>query len=182
MAEKRMGFVIIESRCIDCRACMVACSVENDVPVGYHRNWVNTEGPIGTFPDLGMRHEPGNCMHCENPSCQRVCPTGATYTRPDGVVLIDYDDCIGCLYCIIACPYSARYVNEEIGGPDKCTFCTQRIDEGRPPACVETCLGKSRVYGDLNDPGSEVSRLLAENPSTRLLVDSGNGPQIYYIP
>src|SRR5450756_3228810 len=146
MAEKRMGFVIIESRCIDCRACMVACSVENDVPVGYHRNWVNTEGPTGTFPDLGMRHKPGNCMHCESPSCQRVCPTGATYTRPDGVVLINYDDCIGCLYCIIACPYNARYVNEEIGGPDKCTFCTCLLytsDAADDLLCVD--LGGRRI-------------------------------------
>jgi len=177
----RMGFVIIVSRCIDCRACMVACSVENGVPVGRHRNWVNTVGPTGTFPDLGMEHIPGNCMHCEHPSCQRVCPTGATYTRPDGIVMIDQDDCIGCGYCIIACPYNARFMDEETGTPDKCTLCVQRIDAGRQPACVETCIGASRLYGDFDDPDSVVPRLLAENASYRLLTESGNGPQIYYI-
>jgi tetrathionate reductase subunit B len=95
--------------------------------------------------------------------------------------MIDQDDCIGCGYCIIACPYNARFMNEETGTPDKCTLCVQRIDAGRQPACVETCIGASRLYGDFDDPDSVVPRLLAENASYRLLTESGNGPQIYYI-
>ena len=95
MAQKRFAFVIEIDRCIDCKACMVACSVENSVPVGHHRNWVKQIGPTGTYPILGMHFEPGNCMHCSNPPCERVCPTGATYIRDDGLVMIDQDKCIG---------------------------------------------------------------------------------------
>jgi tetrathionate reductase subunit B len=182
MAEnkRRWGFVIEVKRCIDCKACMVACKVENQVPLGKHRNWIGHIGPTGAFPELGLKFEPGNCMHCENPPCERVCPTGATYRREDGLVLVDYDRCIGCRYCMQACPYDARYLHTD-GYVDKCTFCVHRLDAGQPPACVETCVGGSRHFGDLNDPNSEVSRLLATHDHYVMYEEAGTKPKIYYI-
>ncbi len=179
---KRYGMVIETKRCIDCKACMVACEIENRVPLGSHRNWVTPIGPTGTFPILGLRFEPGNCMHCENAPCLRVCPTGATYRRPDGIILIDYDKCIGCRYCIQACPYDARYLDEVRGVVDKCTLCAHRLDAGQTTACVETCIGRARHVGDLNDPNSEVSQLLAANDHNVVYAEAGTGPAIYYIP
>src|SRR5512143_790464 len=174
--QKRWVMVIEPKNCIDCKACMVSCEIENQVPLGSHRNWIGQYGPTGTFPILGMKFEPGNCMHCENPPCERVCPTGATYRREDGLVLVDYDKCIGCKYCMMACPYDARYVNEEKQAVDKCTFCVHRLDAGLPPACVETCVGQARHFGDLNDPESEVSKLLATHETYRLYEEAGSEP------
>lgn len=182
MAEnkRRWGFVIEVKRCIDCKACMVACKVENAVPHDKHRNWIGRIGPTGTFPTLGMKFEPGNCMHCDNPPCERVCPTGATYRREDGIVLVEYDKCIGCRYCMQACPYDARFVHTD-GYIDKCTFCVHRLDNGQPPACVETCVGGSRHFGDLNDPTSEVSKLLATRDHYVVYEEAGTGPKIFYV-
>jgi tetrathionate reductase subunit B len=179
-AGRRWVFVMETDRCIDCEACMVSCSVENKVPLGEHRNWIATK-ETGTFPYLGTTFMPENCHHCSNPPCERVCPTGATYRREDGLVLVDYDKCIGCKYCMMACPYDARYVNEEKQAVDKCTFCVHRLDTGQPPACVETCVGGARHFGDLNDPNSEVARLLATHDYTQLYEEAGTGPAIYYI-
>jgi len=181
MAKKRFAFVIEIDRCIDCKACMVSCSVENNVPVGHHRNWVKQIGPKGVFPILGMHFEPGNCMHCSNPPCERVCPTGATYRRDDGIVLINQDICIGCKYCIEACPYDARYFNEESGTTDKCTACVHRVYNGEQPACVATCIGDARHFGDINDPTSEVSELIAKNKYYTVYEEAGTHPAIYYI-
>ncbi len=182
MSEKkpRWGFVIEVKRCIDCKACMVACTVENVVPPGSHRNWIGRIGPTGEFPDLGLKFEPGNCMHCENPPCMRVCPTGATYQREDGLVLVDHDKCIGCRYCMQACPYDARYLHPE-GYVDKCTFCMHRLDHGQPPACVETCIGGSRHFGDLSDPASPASKMIAERDHYVAYEEAGTGPKIFYV-
>ncbi|CAA7600429.1 4Fe-4S ferredoxin-type, iron-sulphur binding domain protein [Acididesulfobacillus acetoxydans] len=177
----RMGFVIITSRCIDCDACMVACRAENEVPIGFTRNWVRDSGAVGKFPIVKQMFEPGNCMHCEKPSCLSVCPTGATYKRADGIVLVDDTKCIGCKYCIEACPYDARFLNPVTGKADKCTFCLQRLEQGLKPACVQTCLGKARHSGDLNDPESVVSKLLNRYPARQLSPDAGTRPNIYYI-
>lgn len=177
----RLGFVIITSRCIDCDACMVACRAENEVPLGKTRNWVKSSGVQGTFPQLKQVFQPGNCMHCEQPPCVAVCPTGASYKRPDGIVLVESSRCIGCKYCVTACPYEARFLNPETGKADKCTFCLQRLEQGLQPACVQTCLGKARQAGDLNDRESVVAKLLAQYPSRRLLTEAGTGPNIYYI-
>jgi len=178
--QRRWGMVIEIKRCIDCKACMIACKVENQVPLGKHRNWIGRIGPTGTFPNLGLKFEPGNCMHCENPPCMRVCPTGATYQRDDGLVLVDYAKCIGCRYCMQACPYDARYVHPE-GFVDKCTFCVHRLDAGQPPACVETCVGGSRHFGDLNDPNSEVSKMLATRAHYLVYEEAGTEPKIFYV-
>ncbi len=178
---KRYGFVMIPSRCIDCKACQVACKAENLVPLGQTRNWIQTKGIEGEFPNLHQLFYPLNCQHCTDASCVRVCPTGASFQRQDGIVLIDEEKCIGCQYCLQACPYGARFLNREKGVADKCTFCVHRLDQGLEPACVQTCLGKARVAGDLNDPTSTVSRLLATYPSSQLLTEAGTGPAVYYI-
>lgn len=178
--KRRWVFVMEPDRCINCEACMISCSVENEVPLGMHRNWIN-KIERGVFPDLSSVFLPENCHHCANPPCERVCPTGATYRRDDGLVLIDYDKCIGCKYCMMACPYDARYVNEEKAAVDKCTFCVHRLDAGLPPACVETCVGNARHFGDINDPNSEVSKLLATHDTYRLYEEAGSEPAIYYI-
>lgn len=178
---KRYGFVMLTARCIDCRACTVACRAENEVPLPNSRNWVHSDGIMGTFPNLHQTFQPGNCMHCEDAPCVRVCPTGASYKREDGIVLINHEKCIGCQYCVQACPYGARFLNEETGTVDKCTFCIQRLDKGEEPACVATCLGKARVAGDLNDPNSAVAKLLAAFPHYQIAPEAGTGPNIYYI-
>ncbi|MEA4900894.1 4Fe-4S dicluster domain-containing protein [Desulfitobacterium sp.] len=179
--EVRMGFVIITSRCIDCDACMVACRAENEVPLGNTRNWVKDSGVKGQFPEVKQMFEPGNCMHCDNPPCVRVCPTGASQKRSDGIVIVDHEKCIGCKYCLTACPYEARFINAETGKADKCTLCLHRLQQGLKPACVQTCLGKARQAGNLNDPESVVAKLLATYPSRQLLTELGTGPNIYYI-
>lgn len=180
MPKKRYGFVVQQNLCIDCKACMVACSVENNIRTGKHRNWVQTLGPTGTFPELGLQFRPGNCMHCANPPCLRVCPTGATYQREDGLVEIDQARCIGCRYCILACPYNARYFDEAKGVTDKCTACQHRLEAGEEPACVHACMTDARLFGDLNDPRSEVSRVLATRDSRVLAPEAGTEPGFHY--
>jgi tetrathionate reductase subunit B len=184
--KKRYGFVIDVSRCIDCRACMVACSVENRVPVNHTRIWVHDQGVWGTFPALSRAFFPYNCMHCEHPACIEVCVSGATYKDPtNGLVLVDQEACIGCGFCVQACPYDARYLDEKRGVVDKCNGCVQRVEVGRKPACVATCLGGARQFGDFNDPASEVSVAIKEAKSVLRLDVEANGvdtdPNLYFI-
>jgi tetrathionate reductase subunit B len=178
---KRYAFVIDLSKCIDCNACMIGCKAENSVPIGQTRNWVYQHGPEGTYPDLKMSFEPGNCMHCENPPCVDACPTEATYKAADGIIAINKDLCIGCRACIPACPYNARYYDDKAKKVDKCSFCDHRLKTGLDTACVHTCMTGSRQYGDLNDPNSEVSKLLKKNKNHVKLADKGTGPAVYYI-
>lgn len=184
--KKRYGFVIDLSRCIDCRACLVACSVENEVPMNHTRIWVHDLGLQGAFPDLQRTFAPYNCMHCENPPCTEVCVSGATYKDPDnGLVLVDQEACIGCGFCVDACPYNARYLDEARGVVDKCNACAQRLEVGLQPACVATCVGGSRMFGDFNDSNSEVSIALKNARSVQKLDYEKDGhdtdPNIFYI-
>jgi tetrathionate reductase subunit B len=173
--------MVIDGRaCLNCQACTVACKAENNVPVGDSRNWVR-ETEQGRYPDVSVQMEPGQCMQCANPPCVRVCPTGASYIDRDGLVLVNPANCIGCRYCMEACPYDARYFHRESGTVDKCTFCRHRIDEGREPACVVTCPVKARVFGDANDPDSEVSRLLARNRVEVRKEEAGTSPNVFYL-
>ena len=176
----RYAMVVDSKRCVDCRACMVACTAENHVPTGKHRNWVDVEEG-GVFPELHLRIEPGQCMHCDDPPCVRVCPTGASRVTDIGLVIVDHADCIGCRYCMMACPYGARYFDEEKGVVDKCTFCIHRVVAGREPACVETCPTNVRTFGDLDDPESEVSQLLRTRPTEQKKREAGTGPNLYYL-
>ena len=202
----KFGMVINQKRCIGCQACALACKMQNNVPVGMYWNRTITEdcdeqdGAVGTYPNLSRSYLPLACQHCENPACQKVCPTGATYKDDDGRVLIDYSKCIGCRMCMAACPYNVRQFNwdEPVRDPDfnygdarvpvrskgmveKCTFCKERTDEGNEPMCVICCPVEARVFGDLDDPTSEISRLIAEHEAYTLLPSYGTRPQVYYF-
>src|SRR5512139_2996620 len=181
---KKYGFVIDPRRCIDCRACLVACRAENDVPLDNTRIWVYDQGVAGEFPNLTQQFVPYNCMHCDNPPCVEACPSQATYKRQeDGIVVIDQEACIGCGLCLPACPYHVRYINAQTGKADKCNACLQRTAQGEAPACVATCVGGSRLFGDLNDPTSEASIALAQARTVKRLPAVGvdTGPNIFYI-
>ncbi|MCP3177099.1 4Fe-4S dicluster domain-containing protein [Desulfuromonas sp. KJ2020] len=176
---KRWGMVIDLSKCIGCQACTAACKAENTIPDRVFRTWV-PEYELGRYPRVRKAFLPQLCNHCEKPSCVSVCPTGATFARKDGVVVVDSKICWGCGYCLNACPYDKRYFNPLTQVADKCTYCAHRIDEGLLPACVESCVGGARIFGDLNDPKSEVSRLVSSAPSAVLNPASGTRPQTYY--
>lgn len=124
---------------------------------------------------------PKLCNQCTEPACVQVCPVGATYKTADGVVLIDHDYCIGCRYCVQACPYGARLFNEEKGVSDKCTWCYHRITKGLQPACVEVCPVGARIFGDLNDKQSEIGEFIRENRVDVLRPETGNGPNVFYV-
>jgi molybdopterin-containing oxidoreductase family iron-sulfur binding subunit len=196
-------------RCSGCKTCSVMCKVANNLPKGIFWNRIRTEGgnavdtASGAFPNVHMRHWPINCQHCENPACARVCPVGATFKDQEtGIVQQDYDKCIGCRMCMAACPYtgvrSFNWEEPQFYGVDfafgdmqapahqkhtveKCTFCAHRIVKGEEPACMENCIGRARHYGDLDDPDSAVSRLIASREHVRLLADKGTEPSVYYL-
>lgn len=180
-AKRQYGMVIDVRKCIGCHACTVACKSEFGVPLGENRSWVEyTEK--GVYPNVGRSFLPRLCNHCSEPPCVRVCPTNATYRREqDGIVVIDDGLCIGCKYCIHACPYNARFLNPVTGVADKCDFCIHRVSQGVEPACVNTCVGGARIFGDLSDPHSTVSQLIAANRVTVLRREMGTLPNVYYI-
>jgi tetrathionate reductase subunit B len=175
------GMLIDTRRCIGCHACTVACKSEFDVPLGVNRSWVEYVEK-GTYPHVGRSFLPRLCNHCSEPQCVDVCPTGATWKRDeDGTVVVDPDICIGCKYCILACPYGARFLNPTTGAADKCDFCLHRTSQGIEPSCVNTCIGRARIFGDINDPDSEISKRLAENSTTVLRREMGTQPNVFYI-
>lgn len=177
---ERLAMVIDLTRCIGCHGCSVACKSEFDVPLGVWRSWVKYSQK-GTYPRVKRFFLPRLCNHCEEAPCLRVCPVNATYRKDDGTILIDEDRCIGCRFCIAACPYNARFVHPEKGIVNKCDFCEHRVEAGLVPACVNTCIARARIFGDLNDPESEISRVVSSNPVQVLKPEVGTKPQIYYI-
>jgi tetrathionate reductase subunit B len=179
---KKYGFVIDPRRCIDCRACLVACRTEYNVPEGQTRIWVHTDGPQGAFPHVWQTWIPAQCHHCEHPWCVDACPTGATFKREDGIVVIDTEACIGCGLCVNACPYQARFRNEATGKAEKCSACFHRVERGEMPACVATCVGGARLFGDFNDPESAVSQAIKGKPVYRPITkDVDTGPMTLYL-
>jgi len=199
-------------RCVGCQTCTAACRHANATPPGVQwRRVLDMES--GEYPNVHRAFVPVSCQHCAEPPCMDVCPTKATGQRLDGIVTIDYDLCIGCAYCAVACPYQARYKTQRpvyaYGTPmanetkrqddarlavaTKCTFCVDRIDAGlaqgkRPgvdpeatPACVNACISKALSFGDLDDPASEVSELLARTEHFRMHEELGTGPGFYYL-
>jgi phenylacetyl-CoA:acceptor oxidoreductase subunit 1 len=199
-------------RCVGCQTCTAACKLTNATPPEVQwRRVLDME--FGEYPDVKRVFVPVGCQHCAEPPCMAVCPTLATKRRPDGIVTIDYDLCIGCAYCIIACPYQARYKTqtatfaygtaieseeknphlERLAVATKCTFCVDRIDAGlaaglKPgvdpaatPACVNSCIADALAFGDLDDPQSKVSQLLAKNQSFRMHEELGTQPGFHYL-
>lgn len=178
--NKRYALVIDSKKCINCKACVVACRAEYNVPLTYSRPWLNEE-TRGTWPRLMAVSQPEQCHHCAHPACVRVCPTGASYQRADGIVVVNESDCVGCRYCMIACPYNARFFREDKGVVEKCDLCVKRLARGQLPACVETCPSKVRVFGDLNDPKSRLAELISGREYRLKKPEAGTGPQIYYL-
>ncbi|WP_038056109.1 4Fe-4S dicluster domain-containing protein [Thermus amyloliquefaciens] len=176
----RYAMAIDLSLCVGCAACAVACKMENQVPPGVFNLWIR-ERELGTYPDLVVEFRPEQCLHCENPPCVPVCPTGASYQTKDGLVLVDPKKCIACGACIAACPYDARYLHPA-GYVSKCTFCAHRLEKGRLPACVETCPTYCRTFGDLDDPESPVSQALkAADRVDVLRPEQGTRPKLFYL-
>jgi tetrathionate reductase subunit B len=177
--EKKYAILVDASRCFDCKACMIACKVENEVPRGFWRNWVLSPDEKGG--SLRTEFQPGQCMQCDEPSCVAACPVGATYKQADGLVVIDTNKCIGCGNCVTACPYGARYRHPRRQVADKCDFCEHRLKQGEEPACVQTCPTRARVFGDLNDPASKISQLLQKEEVIQIPAPHINTkPNIYY--
>ncbi len=176
----KYAMVIDMDRCVTCHACEVACRSHYDVPVPYYRNWVHALPPQGVYPDIKKVSYVGLCNHCDDAPCVKACPTGATYKREDGVVVVDKGLCIGCGLCIDACPYGARYISPENNKVDKCDFCIDRVTGGEEPACVETCIAGARIFGDLDDPKSEVYKLVSAGAQQNISSKVNVGPNIYY--
>jgi len=209
--EHQWAMVIDQSKCTGCNYCTLACRAHNDVSPDISWNEVTQMGEVNGH----IVYLPRPCMHCEHAPCVEVCPVGASYYRDDGIVMMDYDKCIGCRYCMVACPYNARSFNWESfegknpavpewgspeverrprGVPEKCSFCYQRIDRGislglipgqdpdATPACCVACPTGARIFGDLNDPNSNVNQTLRQHPSYRLRENLGTAARVYYIP
>jgi len=174
------GFVIDNRRCIGCHACSTACKQENEVPLGVYRTWVKYVDK-GAFPHSRRTFQVTRCNHCANPPCVRICPVTAMYQRTDGIVEFDPDVCIGCKACLQACPYDAIYIDPDSGTAAKCHYCSHRTDIGLEPACVVVCPTQAIVSGDLDDPGSHISRLVAREVVTVRKPEQGTAPKLFYI-
>ena len=176
----RFGMVIDTRKCVGCMDCVVACKTENQVPEGLDRDWIATENR-GRFPHLHTEIRTERCNHCDNPPCVHCCPTGASHVHRFGrTVLVDPRRCIGCKACLASCPYDARFIHPK-GYADKCTFCLHRVEQGLDPACVSVCPTRCMYFGDLDDPRSEVSKLLARRRHHPLLPAAGTRPRIFYL-
>lgn len=200
----RLGMVIDLKRCIGCYGCQIACKAEHGSRPGVtyarvvKREW-------GIYPNVHRLSIPVLCMHCGEPPCVEVCPTGASQKRDrDGIVFVDSDVCVGCRACVMSCPYGARYFQDqerdyfETGVPnpyescrypahergvvEKCDFCRDRLERGEQPSCVANCMCKARIFGDLDDSDSEVSRLIREEGGFQLNPELGTDPSVYYLP
>lgn len=202
-AEHEYAYVININNCIGCGACVRACGRENAVPSEFFRTWVEryvttgegvyVDSPRGSTEGFKEVNEeirenainaffvPKMCNHCAQPPCVQVCPVGATYKAPEGFVLIDHEHCIGCAYCVQACPYAARFINPEIKKSDKCTWCYHRVKNGRLPACVEACPNKARFFGDLRDPESQVTKIFLEDKWMVLKPFMHTEPYCFYV-
>lgn len=176
------GFLIDHRRCIGCHACTVACKSENSVPVASFRTWVKYQEK-GRFPAVKRHFAVLRCNHCTKAPCVTICPVNALEKRKDGIVDLDRDACIGCRACMQGCPYDAIYLNEDTGSAEKCHFCAHRVEQNLEPACVVVCPESAIIAGDLQDPASRISKMLAENAGSTLQrrVEQGTGPNVHYL-
>ena len=166
--------------CTGCHSCEVACKNENGIALGEYWNRVLQIGPHGTFPDLEQYWLPVQCQQCEDAPCVHVCPTGASYRDADGKVLVDKEKCIGCKYCMAACPYGARIQIKATGVVEKCRFCWEDGEPGNPPACVGTCISGTRIFGDLDDPDCELVKEIAATHAAPIAGDLTKS-KVYYV-
>lgn len=199
----RWGMVIDLKRCIGCYGCQLSCKAEHGTPPGvFFARLLKQEE--GHYPTVRQIFLPVLCFHCEEPPCVEVCPTEASSKRPDGIVDIDPEKCVGCRACMMACPYTQRYYSDAErwyfggNGPTpyerlrtqrhptevvmKCNFCRDRVYAGKEPACVANCPTVARIFGDMDDPTSQVSRLIKERGGFTLHPELGTGPSVYYLP
>jgi molybdopterin-containing oxidoreductase family iron-sulfur binding subunit len=199
----KYAMVIDLRKCVGCNACTVACKQENATSPGVFWSRV-LQFEVGSYPKGRLHFLPMLCMHCQKAPCLESCPTGATHRRTDGPVLIEEAKCIGCRYCIMACPYEARTYNADApheyyagqgftqvetashgrhsqGTVEKCTFCAHRLDQGKEPACVATCPAEARIFGDLDDKESEVARLVTEGLAKPRLAELDTCPLVFLI-
>ena len=186
MVNKHYIMVIDQERCIGCEACTVACKNENNGVQGHIRvNTLDTpqkDTPAGVFPDLRMIFLPALCNHCEHPPCADACPLEAITKEDNGMVILNEAACDGCRTCLDACPYEAIIFNDEKDIAEKCNFCRHRIAEGLEPFCLICCEGQAIQFGDLNDPESNVSKILTAGNGYRLKPEEGTEPSVYYLP
>lgn len=175
----RYGFLIDQDSCIGCHACTVACKSENDVPLGVNRTWLKYVEK-GEYPNTRRLFSVMRCNHCDNAPCIAICPTGALFRRDDGIVDFDTSSCIGCKSCMNACPYDAIYIDPEEHTAQKCNFCTHRIELGLEPACVVVCPTQAIVAGDLDDPASRISAMIARSDVHVRAPEQGTRPKLFY--
>lgn len=178
--KTQFGFTIDHRSCIGCHACTVACKAEHGVELGVFRTWVKYI-ERGEFPDTRRYFSVLRCNHCTDAPCVQICPVKALTKREDGIVDFDADRCIGCKACLNACPYDALYIDPKSNTAHKCNFCAHRVDTGLKPACEVVCPTQAIVSGDVNDPLSEISRLLAVVPSQVRAPEQGTGPNVFYL-
>jgi Fe-S-cluster-containing dehydrogenase component/formate-dependent nitrite reductase membrane component NrfD len=174
------GFAIDLRKCIGCHACTIACKAEHEIPVGVNRCWVKTVEK-GSFPDTRRFFFPVLCNQCADAPCVRICPTNALFKRRDGIVDLHGDSCIGCRACMEACPYDQLFIDPNTHTAEKCNFCANRVENKLLPACVSVCPTECRIFGDLDDPTSEVSRIVQHEAFMVRKPEKGTGPKIFYL-
>ena len=200
----RLGMVIDLKRCIGCNACTLACKQENGTPEGVHYARVITR-EVGAYPKTRRTFLPVLCNHCDDAPCAQACPSGATWIRSDGLVMVEREKCIGCRACAVACPYMNRHYIEqglldhgygtdglspyeavkfaefEEGTMTKCTMCAHRVDQGLEPACVVTCPTDARIFGDLEPDDGKLQKLIRERNGWSLLPECKTKPSVFYL-
>jgi len=174
------GFAIDLRKCIGCHACTIACKSEHDIPIGVNRCWVKTVEK-GTFPNTQRLFFPVLCNQCEEAPCMKICPTGALFKRRDGIVDLHGDSCIGCRACMAACPYDQLFIDPNTRTAEKCNFCANRVENRLQPACVSVCPTECRIFGDLDDPESEVARIVQREAFLVRKPEKGTGPKVFYL-
>lgn len=174
------GFAIDLRKCIGCHACTIACKAEHEIPVGVHRCWVKTVEK-GTFPDTRRLFFPVLCNQCDDAPCVKICPTSALFKRRDGIVDLHGDSCIGCRACMTACPYDQLFIDPNTRTAEKCNFCANRVENQLKPACVSVCPTECRIFGDLDDPTSEVAQIVQREAFMVRKPEKGTQPKIFYL-